>query len=983
VLDYLSGLGGGFSATEDWDGYVDEVLVFDHALSDTDAQTIYSRYRNGQNWNGTERSCGIPAPVANYPFDQCNWQGGRDVIDVSGNGLDAYSVNGIISTVGGQVCGLAQLDGQDDYIDVGDDPKLDIKEGLTVTSWFFSKEPATELKTILSKDTNYEFHLNSQGQVFWWWYDDQGVNRSMTSSQSVSLNQWHHIAIAYRSGLQRIYLDGVVIAESYYTGRLVTNNNPLQIGQDQGLGGRFFSGDLDELKIFDRYLSREHINQIMSNERSGLNYDGTLRSCNCSEPDLVDHYAIEHSGSMVSCMASEVVISAHDDANAFVDGQDREIVISTSSAKGEWLSVVSGSGQLINLGEGRASYRFPNNGESSVTLSFAYSELLGSSESINFDVTDGLKTDRRNSADSEDLNLQINATGLVFDIPDTESCLASSQVSVRAVRSTDQAMVCGAAFSGVRNASVLFDYQSPLTGTKSLLFTSNSQSNTLNAGSAVSRTLNFDANGEAFFNVEYADAGQVKLSLSVQGEYSTLKGSDLWVGYPSKLTVTATNASGSALDNSSTAGGLTLPAGEAFNLSVNAQCANGTATPNYQPSQAALSAVYQAPTIASGGSTGLLTTQSGNISVSDQTSWLNIASMMVDGRWVDTGAQFSEVGVISVSAKDDNYFGHAIAPIAQVVGRFRPAFFDLASTAPVFDSQCNASVFNYIGNWVATNQPLELLVTAKNAQGQTTYNYGNAFWKLSSAVPNRTYTDETGESNLTLEQALTAGGWYNTDQNYDGVGRLSLFADEVRYQKGLTPIIPFAGSLSHQFAVGDLTDAEGVCYKIDSDADGQWADEACAVFTTDNISLYEQRFGRLNIENGYGPETEWIPVKWLIEFYAAAGFIPNTEDSCSAFTESQLSFSDIDGNLSASGQVNSRFGYPGSDFRVEMGDAAFELSTDLVAGSQGVVRLDVDLSAMDYLTFDFDGDGVTDNPGAMITFGQYRSDDRVIFQRQY
>ena len=44
--------------------------------------------------------------------------------------------------------------------------------------------------------------------------------------------------------------------------------------------------------------------------------------------------------------------------------------------------------------------------------------------------------------------------------------------------------------------------------------------------------------------------------------------------------------------------------------------------------------------------------------------------------------------------------------------------------------------------------------------------------------------------------------------------------------------------------------------------------------------------------------------------------------------------------------------------------------------------MQIDMTRFPFLLWDRDGDGVLDAPEAGITFGQYRSHDRVIFQRQ-
>jgi uncharacterized membrane protein len=146
-------VGGGFNSGRDWDGYLDELVLYDGALTVGEAQGLYNNYINGRNLDGSPRNCGVPNPVANYRFDQCDWQGGRDVADSSGNGLDGFAVNGVISTIDGQVCGLAEFDGVDDYIAIPDDYRLDIRNELTVTTWVYAQAQASELKTILSIQT--------------------------------------------------------------------------------------------------------------------------------------------------------------------------------------------------------------------------------------------------------------------------------------------------------------------------------------------------------------------------------------------------------------------------------------------------------------------------------------------------------------------------------------------------------------------------------------------------------------------------------------------------------------------------------------------------------------------------------------------------------------------------------------------------------------------------------------------------------------
>ncbi len=50
-------VGGGFSATEDWEGELDEYLIFDRVLTLAEVQAIRTNHLNGLGWDGAPRAC--------------------------------------------------------------------------------------------------------------------------------------------------------------------------------------------------------------------------------------------------------------------------------------------------------------------------------------------------------------------------------------------------------------------------------------------------------------------------------------------------------------------------------------------------------------------------------------------------------------------------------------------------------------------------------------------------------------------------------------------------------------------------------------------------------------------------------------------------------------------------------------------------------------------------------------------------------------
>ncbi len=218
----------------------------------------------------------IAGLIGEWRFDELFWNGtNSEVLDASGNDLhltafDALTRNSDPAIPGDPgTCSYGVFNGSVSFIQLDDDTSttdslLDIPNTLTVTTWINTNViPSSGLKSILSKDENYEFHINSSGQIYWWWR----WATLTTTGTPLTLNQWHHIAITWRSGEQVIYIDGVERARSARTGTLDINNDPLQIGQDLSIPERFFDGEIDEVRIYENFLSVAEINQIMNETR--------------------------------------------------------------------------------------------------------------------------------------------------------------------------------------------------------------------------------------------------------------------------------------------------------------------------------------------------------------------------------------------------------------------------------------------------------------------------------------------------------------------------------------------------------------------------------------------------------------------------------------------------------------------------------------------------------------------------------------------
>lgn len=228
-------------------------------------------YYHFDDFRVVERSAPITANlVLEYRMEDAPWSGAAgEVTDESANGLDATTYGeprqeAADPAVAGDpgTCAYAVFDGVDDFLEVADDPALDLPTALTASAWIRADRiPGSELMSILSKDENFEFHIDEDGEIFWWW--GGGAQELTTTGANITPNQWHHVAVTYESGSQSIYVDGQRRASAAQTGALTTNADPFQVGQDQDYPGRFFAGRIDEVRVYDAAISQAQVQDLM------------------------------------------------------------------------------------------------------------------------------------------------------------------------------------------------------------------------------------------------------------------------------------------------------------------------------------------------------------------------------------------------------------------------------------------------------------------------------------------------------------------------------------------------------------------------------------------------------------------------------------------------------------------------------------------------------------------------------------------------
>ena len=163
------------------------------------------------------------------------------------------------------------FDGTDDYVEVPDDPSLDITNAITIEAWVKIPTNADLSSTnpIVGRSTNWDyekydgFHLRPKnssmlGRII---VKGDGVF-SATYSADPRDNTWHHWTVTYDKNKVLLYKDGVEVASkdangNPFTGTWLTN---LQIGRYLTYAsGRHFNGTIALVRIYERALSASEV----------------------------------------------------------------------------------------------------------------------------------------------------------------------------------------------------------------------------------------------------------------------------------------------------------------------------------------------------------------------------------------------------------------------------------------------------------------------------------------------------------------------------------------------------------------------------------------------------------------------------------------------------------------------------------------------------------------------------------------------------
>ncbi len=159
------------------------------------------------------------------------------------------------------------FDGADDTISFGDYYGLN-SGSFSIEAWI-KPDRLTGTQTILSKrnannlSTGYDFSLVDKRLFFRW------NGAQVFANQTMTMNRWYHVAVTFDGDKYQLYIDGFPVNNATIGFTPSSNVNKALIGaMDRSIAQptNFFSGGIDEVRIWNTSLTLTQIREMMNQE---------------------------------------------------------------------------------------------------------------------------------------------------------------------------------------------------------------------------------------------------------------------------------------------------------------------------------------------------------------------------------------------------------------------------------------------------------------------------------------------------------------------------------------------------------------------------------------------------------------------------------------------------------------------------------------------------------------------------------------------
>ena len=199
---------------------------------------------------------------------------------LSANDSTSNANNGTITgatATTGQIDGAGSFSGSSQWIDVGNGSSLQITGStLTVEAWVKTSESnPSSYERILVKElpgdaspfVAYGFARYAGTNTVYWLVSSGSTLGGVSPTSSLPIGAWTHLVGTYDGSNLKLYFNGTLNSTAANSGNINSTTKDVVIGADTEIGGEFFNGSIDEVRISNTvrsadWIATEYNNQI-------------------------------------------------------------------------------------------------------------------------------------------------------------------------------------------------------------------------------------------------------------------------------------------------------------------------------------------------------------------------------------------------------------------------------------------------------------------------------------------------------------------------------------------------------------------------------------------------------------------------------------------------------------------------------------------------------------------------------------------------
>jgi hypothetical protein len=205
----------------------------------------------------------LPADlVAAYGFNEGS---GNTAADATGNS-NTGTIFGATWTPSGRYGNALSFNGSSSRVDIIDSNSVDLTSGMTLEAWVYPTS-LSGWRTVVLKEISgglsYALYAHDNAPQPAAYINTGGSDLPVAGTASIPINTWTHLAATYDGTSFSLFVNGSNVGTSTSIGAIRTSTSPLRIGGN-AIWGEYFSGRIDEVRIYNRALSQSEIQTDMN-----------------------------------------------------------------------------------------------------------------------------------------------------------------------------------------------------------------------------------------------------------------------------------------------------------------------------------------------------------------------------------------------------------------------------------------------------------------------------------------------------------------------------------------------------------------------------------------------------------------------------------------------------------------------------------------------------------------------------------------------